>query len=1006
HSLARAVARAVKRQTQAQGTQDEEEVRLLALIAKKDYSDESKCKNKIKEYCDGLKNVSLTSEKVHKELKDFCKDGNEEKKCKELKTKIGAKCNTFKDKLKTAAGKDIADLKDTDCANEQECLFLERACPTDLKEDCNTLRNKCYQKERDNVAEEVLLRALSGSLKEDNSCKEKLKEFCPLLSKESDELMILCFDEEKTCKNIMTKKQNKCKSLKSEIEKVLPKKNELQIKCPSLLKKCYFYDTDCTKDKPNCEKLSSNCKEKGITYTKPGSDFEPIRPGVTLAEEIELEELYKKAAKKGVRIGRPPTRDATELLFLLSQSGTKSIIVEKCKEVLGKKCKDFKEHEILKNLCKEDKASTDGEKECDKLQEKQAKSIQILITKIETKLFLSSNPNTIIAWHDLSTFLSDKDCRTLESDCLYLKGEGQLEKPCSNLKAACYKKGLEAVANEALQDKLRGKLHGSNGTWFENLQKSLVEVCKELKGKSDELFVLCVQPKKAALVLSTDLRFRAIFLREQLNEKRDYPTETDCKELEKKCRILGQDSNEIKWPCFTLNQHCDRLRIAEQLEEKLLEEKTKDLDKFSSCVENLKKWCNDWARRGRTHFTLACVAQNTTCKILTEKVGFKCARLHEHMKTEGVVAKAKKESTAEQPCGFWEPYCDKYMSSCKDLESTGKDDGCEKLKENCKPYRAQRDREDAVMLEFKGNLDNKNNCVTTLNRYCTQLNNATNGLETLCKSKEKGKNDAQTRETLCEKLIERVKRKCKGLLKKLEKVKNEIEEKNKEYEGIKKKAEDAMEKANLVLTLKITNKSVDNAASNTPKSGKDTPQFKLVRRNTKLQVTEEELNAFDLVSQAFSLYVELKEICHHSLKDCDFKKECDCTNPCEKIQEVCSKLEPLKVKPHEITTKNVTTTTTTTTTTTVTDPKATDCQSLQTTDTWVTKTSTHTSTSTTTSTVTSRITLTSTRRCKPTKCTTGEGDDAGEVKPSEGLRMSGWSVMRGVLVAMMISFMI
>ncbi|KTW25487.1 uncharacterized protein T551_03729, partial [Pneumocystis jirovecii RU7] len=1013
HSLARAVARAVKRRAAAQNDEVEEEY-VLALLLKNDGLEGSKCKEKLKEYCGNLKKVDEDFS-IYPKLKEICKD-DDAKKCTGLKAKVVIKQTSFKEKLDKASAKQISQLKDEDCLNQKECLFLEGAFPNELKDNCNKLRNNCYQKKREEVAEEALLRALSGSLKEKNSCKEKLKEVCLLLSGENDELMERCFDEEKTCQTLMTKKQDKCQFLKAEIEKLLKKDNELKTKCLPLLRECHFYGETCTINKSDCKNLLDSCRKKDVIYTEPGLDFEPIRPGITLAEEIELEELYKEAAKKGVRIGRPPTRDAAELLLLLSQSSTKPTVAEKCKEVLGKKCKDLKEHEILKDLCEKDndKANVNGTNKCNELQEKQAKSIKNLSKKIENKHLTANDPNAIIMWNDLSTFLTEKDCRTLESDCLYLKGQDSLEKPCSNLKAACYKKGLEAVANEALQDKLRGKLHGSNGTWFENLQKSLVEVCKELKGKSDELFVLCVQPKKAALVLSTDLRFRAIFLREQLNEKRDYPTETDCKELEEKCRVLGQDSKEIKWPCFTLNQHCNRLRNAQELEEKLLVEKTKDLDNVDSCTKKLNERCDNWNTKRKTLFDLACIAQETTCQIIAKSVEFKCDTLKDHIKAMKILEGLNKENNLDkkgQVCDFWESYCDKYMSSCKNFATTAKDNECENLKKGCKLYRTQRDREDAVMLEFKGNLDNKNNCISTLDQYCTQWNQAENEtLKGFCSNTSGGKSNDMVRDELCKKLVGRVQEKCRGLQDKLKKARKELEKQKQDYEKVKGEAEEAIKAANLVLSAIRTtdNKTASKAVPNVPGEKKDTKPFKLVRRNANVQVTEKEAEAFDLAAQAFSLYLELMERCRHLKGDCAFKKECKSETPCGKIDGICLKIEPLKVKPYEATTKNVTTTTTTTTTTTETvkDAKATDCQSLQTTDTWVTKTSTHTSTSTTTSTVTSRITLTSTRRCKPTKCTTGEEDEAGDVKPSEGLRVSGWNVMRGVLLAMMISFMI
>ncbi|KAG5513117.1 hypothetical protein PMAC_003413 [Pneumocystis sp. 'macacae'] len=118
-----------------------------------------------------------------------------------------------------------------------------------------------------------------------------------------------------------------------------------------------------------------------------------------------------------------------------------------------------------------------------------------------------------------------------------------------------------------------------------------------------------------------------------------------------------------------------------------------------------------------------------------------------------------------------------------------------------------------------------------------------------------------------------------------------------------------------------------------------------------------------------------------------------------------SKTRTIEVTEHKVETS--TTTTTTTTTTTIVGSEAgkagtEQCTSIRTTDTWVTHIDAQ-NTSTSTSTTTSTVTLTSTRRCKPTRCTTG--DEAGEVTPSGGLRMRGWGV-KGVLLGMMISVMI
>ncbi|KAG5513837.1 hypothetical protein PMAC_000875 [Pneumocystis sp. 'macacae'] len=1005
-NLAGAVARAVKRRDPGgQNVYQDEEI-LLALILKEDYKEETKCKEKLKKYCKDLKEADDKFEEVDPKLKEICKDnGKTEAKCTGLKNKVDEKCTPFENKLKTAAKKDISELEDTDCkGNEQQCLFLEGAYPDKLKENCNKLRVNCYQKKRKEVAEDVLLRALSGKLKEAKSCKERLKEVCLELSGESDELTMLCFDEEKTCQSLMTKKGNTCNSLKSEVEKLLEKEDELQTKCLPLLKKCYFYSADCTGNELKCKNLESSCQGKGVVYERPGSDFEPTRPGLTVAEEIELQELYGEAARDGVYIGRPPARDATELLLLLSRGDAGSQVKEKCKDILKKKCKDLKEHELLKGFCNKstNEASDNGTKECDNLQEKETKSALALTEKLKNKDLVAASQNTFIGWHDLPIFISEKDCRTLESDCLYFGGQGGTDTPCSNLRAACYKKGLDAVANEALQSKLRGSLQGSNPTWFDDLQKGIAKACKELKEQSDELFVLCMDPKNTALTLSTDLRMKAIYLKELLDERRDFPTRKDCEVLEKKCKELGPDSREIGWPCYTLNQHCRRLESAEKLEEVLLKEETKDLDDFNSCVEKLGERCNAW-NRWRNRFALACLAQNVTCRIITKSVESKCAALDGHMKAEDVVKNVKEDNrkNEETICASWMPYCNKYMSSCKNL-TTENDGKCEELEKECKTVIKRLELEEKALDELKGHLTTEEKCKTTLDGYCTEWKKATNGLEVLCTDKN-GKNDTEVREKLCGKLVEKAKKLCPVLERKLIETKEVLIKKEKDYEDIKKKAEKAIDAAKLVL---VTTKVVDNKAENKAPgaTGKNQKQFKLIKRDAtaKTHITEKELEAFDLVSQAFNLYVELKEICEDSVKKCGFEKECkECKEACKTVRNVCTGLKPLEIKEYEakIETRNITTTVTST----VESGEKTvgqECKSIQTTDVWVTKTSTHTSTSTSTSTTTSTVTLTSTRRCKPTKCTTG--DEAGDVTPSGGLKMTGWSVMKGFLLGMVV----
>ncbi|KTW28356.1 uncharacterized protein T551_02775, partial [Pneumocystis jirovecii RU7] len=850
HSLARAVARAVKRQVQAvqKASVYDDEDYLLALIVGKSYDDTQKCKDTLEKYCNGLKEVDAKLEKVDKKLKDIC--NNKDKKCKDLKTKITGKCTTLKTALDTIVAKP-SPAGDECRKNEQECLFLEGACSNVLTENCNTLRNKCYQKKREEVAEKALLRALSGSLEDQNKCKEELKKVCLELIEESDELTKLCFYQEETCTNLLQLKDTNCQSLKTEIEG-LKDDDESKKKCHFLLEKCHYYNLSCKgKYSPGCKKLVKKCKN--IIYTASNLDFDPTKPETTLAEKVNLKNLYEKAEEEGIHIRRPPRKDVTTLLALLIQHqsvSSRSDNKEKCKEVLKEKCKDLKEHKILKGLCGDNNdANANGTKKCNELGQELTEHARIVSEKIIKRLFITQQ-NKIVTWHELKTFLTERDCTRLLSDCFYFKGQGPLDKECDNLKAACYKKGLESQANQALQDKMKGKFHDTNDTLL-NIQKELVKVCLGLKEKSDHLFVLCTQPKDGAVTLLNDLDMKTNLLQEDLNEKRDFPTKKDCKELRKKCDDLKQDFEELEWPCHTLEHHCNRLNIAEELEERFLEGKVKDLDKFDSCLKNLGEQCHEWNRKGRTQFALACVAQNITCKILTKSVKSKCIILKARMKKSNVVEAAKGEKTMEETCDSWEPYCRKFMSSCQNLTTAGGGE-CEKLSEECKSFTEKKELELKVVDQLKGHLVTKEKCKDELDKYCTQWANASNGLETLCK--ENGKGDNQVREELCKKLVEQVKKQCSGLQKKLAEASKELEKKTSEYEDIKKKAEDAMKKASLVLSKEKVenNKSENEVVPSAPAvpSGKDTKPFRLIRRDATVKVTEDEAKAFDLVAQA------------------------------------------------------------------------------------------------------------------------------------------------------------
>ncbi|KTW25565.1 hypothetical protein T552_03425 [Pneumocystis carinii B80] len=158
-------------------------------------------------------------------------------------------------------------------------------------------------------------------------------------------------------------------------------------------------------------------------------------------------------------------------------------------------------------------------------------------------------------------------------------------------------------------------------------------------------------------------------------------------------------------------------------------------------------------------------------------------------------------------------------------------------------------------------------------------------------------------------------------------------------------------------------------------------------------------------TNTLELYLELKEECEALELDCSFTKDCpNSKEVCEEINTLC-RLEPLEVTPYhtetiikETTTATMTTTKTTSATTTksvaggkITEP----CTLMQTTDIWVTSTSLYMSIMTSIPTLTSTVIFTSTRKCKPTKCTTdssketqkGEERREEEVKLNEGIKI-------------------
>ncbi|KAG5513125.1 hypothetical protein PMAC_003421 [Pneumocystis sp. 'macacae'] len=253
-------------------------------------------------------------------------------------------------------------------------------------------------------------------------------------------------------------------------------------------------------------------------------------------------------------------------------------------------------------------------------------------------------------------------------------------------------------------------LHGSNATWLKALQKELVKVCTDLKEWSNELFMLCLDPKKNSAYGFYRFKNEGNCFREDFNEKRLYPTKNDCEELE-------ENSKKIEWLCYALDQHCNRLRSIEQLEKELLEENKGYLKDENSCMKEAKKRCNKWLEKGNDK--------------ITRNVKSNCTILEEHIKNHEYFDKINGDG-AEEICERWTHIKEKKHV----MESA-------KINDKCALFLEKKKLGDKLIDKFKGSLSNDNDCMTMLDKYCIQLTNKTIELEDLCTNTTNTKNNTE-----------------------------------------------------------------------------------------------------------------------------------------------------------------------------------------------------------------------------------------------------------------------
>ncbi|KAG5436824.1 hypothetical protein PCANB_001944, partial [Pneumocystis canis] len=505
------------------------EEELLALILKEKV-EETHCKTQLGEYCKSLKDAKLESEKVHGNLKEYCKNDGKanEDKCEQLETKIKEKCGALKKGLEAAFGDQLFDKKNCD-KYEPQCHFLEGACSSELTGECSKLRNQCYGLKRDKVAQEVLLRALKGELTKDQ-CEEKLKEKCKRLNGFSKELMRLCLHSEGTCKHLEEEAKNKCTSLKKEVKEV---ENIEKGTCHSLLKQCYFYGSNCKdkETKTKCEELKTHCEDKhDIMYTPPEEPWFPIQPMPDIADKVGLEELYNEAAKLGLLIEGLRTNMDDFLLYLSQKSDDGNFDEDECK-AQKEKCNYLKG---LSGDLSYNCTNIDGE--CKRLKTELQQKRDNLEGRIKrTKLFNENNGHgraETIPWHKLKPDLNGRNCAELQSDCFFLsRYNNDLTPACDNVQAMCYSRGLNLAAYEVLESQMRGILNIFN-TENHECEKKLVKVCSGVKNQSYHLLALCSYPEETCSSLSDEILDKTYQLDHILGFTRDFPEEHDCLELE------------------------------------------------------------------------------------------------------------------------------------------------------------------------------------------------------------------------------------------------------------------------------------------------------------------------------------------------------------------------------------------------------------------------------------------------------------------------------------------
>ncbi|KTW29440.1 uncharacterized protein T551_02056 [Pneumocystis jirovecii RU7] len=999
--------------------------KILVLILEQSAINDQ-CEIKLKEYCNDLKSINIKPKDLYPILEELCEERKGKQKCTDLKDKITTISNKVKDSLDNI-NNNIENLKfyleKKHCNYVHfQCMFFRKFSGFSIV--CDNILEQCYEKISKNLTYEVLLRALDGNLKDKTACETKIKDSCQKLNMENFYLIWFCFQKERTCNVLIENAKYNCESLKKNIKNTLENNYKLKEKCYFLLQECYFYSSNCEKeDKQECMKLKSFCEEKNIIYPHSHSfSFNPMI-SFTLQEKIGLQQLYSEALAFGVFLGKSLLTSLSRFLVFSNYYGKNNAEklnnFQKCINSL-KNCTFKYLTEDLKSICN----TVSHDETCRKLNNELQEECRSLKLYLYNNKLSSVNNNTesnSYSWDQLPETISQEDCINFSTKCYYISSycSNALLNACQNLKRGCSKSAFYKLAYGILEEGLFGLFHNLNSNRLKKCTDKLVEKCQTLRNRSIYLLSLCLKPKETCKALAKDVEKKSHRLQHILDEKRDYPQEQDCLVLEKKCKDLTKDFNQLNAPCNTLKKHCDHLRNTKKLKGALLIKNKDILVNVDNCTEYLNIKCSQWFRREINPFNLTCVAHRKSCVIMTEDVQNHCSAFQQNMEDHKVIEKSKEDEERDDICFLWEEYCDMLMENCPHKlkhDNNGGNGPCMKLKNNCKTFREKKPLLKVLMYNMKGSLTRKDICVNQLNNYCRNSMKSNKTLKNLCQKYNK---DEKTRNKICDKFIKWVKILCDTLPIKLDKAVEDLKNRANEFKKAKQETEKAVNDSGLFLLIsQAINEKQNYYRFNTRSNihNNVTAYIKLMRREDVLDThpSVRQGLAFDLISLVIELYLEAKAICDHSIQECVFENDClKFKDSCKEIDKYCKEFELPEAISLVITSIS---------TVTITDSlkdtqsestiiKITDgsCVLLHSKTSWITSKSLSTEMKTSTS------LITSTQKCKPVPCTTEKAqtkvpEDGNRTDriliPSEGIKISKLTIVNIVIWAMSIFIMI